>query len=65
MNNRSIFFAYVSVFYFPCKLMVVGVNGADGVSVLRQSVAYKQGLENVLIQSQHMVENIAMELEQL
>ena len=45
--------------------MVVGVNGADGVFVLRKSVASKQGLENVLIQSQPMVGNIAMELEQL
>ena len=44
-----------------CKLMVAGVNGASGVSVLRQSVGYKQGLENVLIQSQHMVERNAME----
>lgn len=46
-----------------CKLMVAGVNGAYGVSVLRQSVVYKQGLENVTIQSQHMVERNAMEPE--
>ena len=45
--------------------MVAGVNGAYGVTVLRQSVVYKQGLENVLIQSQHMVERNAMEPEQL
>ena len=45
--------------------MVAGVNGAYGVSVRRQSVVYKQGLENVLIQSQHMVERNAMEPEQL
>ena len=45
--------------------MVVGVNGAHGVSVLRQSVAYKQGLENVQIQNQQMVGNIAMEPEYL
>ena len=45
--------------------MVVGVNGADGVSVLRQLVAYKQGLENVWIQSQHMVGIIAMDPEPL
>ena len=48
-----------------CKLMVAGVNGAYGVSVLRQSVGYKQGLENVLIQSQHLVERNAVEAEQL
>ena len=47
------------------KLMVAGVNGAYGVSVLRQSMVYKEGLENVLIQSQHMVERNAMEPEQL
>ena len=46
------------------KLTVVGVNGANGVSVLRQSVAFKQGQENVLIQNQHMVGNTAMEPEQ-
>ena len=45
--------------------MVAGVNGAYGVSVRRQSVVYKQGLGNVLIQSQHMVERNAMEPEQL
>ena len=45
--------------------MVAGANGANGVSVLRQSVAYKQGSENVLTQSQHMVEWNAMEPEQL
>ena len=45
--------------------MVAGVNGASGVSVLRQSVVYKQGLENAVIQSQHMVEIIVMEPEQL
>ena len=45
--------------------MVAGVTGAYGVSVLRQSVEYKQGLENVLIQSQHMVERNAVEAEQL
>ena len=48
-----------------CKLMVAGVSGAFGVSVLRQSVVYKQGLENVIIQNQHMVERNAMEPEQL
>jgi len=45
-------------------LMVTGANGASGVSVLRPSVAYKQEQENVLIQSQHMVERNAMEPEQ-
>ena len=45
--------------------MVAGVNGASGVSVLRQSVGYKQGLENVPIQSQRMVERNAVEAEQL
>ena len=45
--------------------MVAGANGAYGVPVLRQSVGYKQGLENVLIQSQRMVERNAMEAEQL
>ena len=45
--------------------MVAGANGAYGVSVLRTSVAYKQGLENVLIQSQHMVERNAVEAEHL
>ena len=44
--------------------MVAGTNGAYGVSVLRMSVEYKQGLENVLIQSQRMVERIAEEAEQ-
>jgi len=39
---------------------VAGPNGASGVSVLRQSVAYKQGSENVLTQNQHMVERNAM-----
>ena len=47
------------------QLMVAGANGANGVSVLRQSVAYKQGQENVLVQSQHVVERPAMEPEQL
>ena len=45
--------------------MVAGANGAYGVFVLRQSVGYKQGLENVLIQSQHLVERNAMVSEQL
>jgi len=45
--------------------MVAGANGASGVSVLGQSVAYKQGLENVLTQSQNMVGRNAMEPEQL
>ena len=45
--------------------MVAGANGAYGVFVLRQSVGYKQGLENVLIQSQRMAERNAMEAEQL
>ena len=44
--------------------MVAGTNGAYGVSVVRMSVEYKQGLENVLIQSQRMVERIAEEAEQ-
>ena len=44
--------------------MEAGANGANGVSALRQSMAYKQGLENVLIQNQHMVERNAMEPEQ-
>ena len=44
--------------------MVAGANGTNGVSVLRQWVVYKQGLENVLIQSQHMVARNAMEPEQ-
>ena len=44
--------------------MAVGANGAYGVSVLRQSVAFKQGHENVLIQNQHLVGNTAMEPEQ-
>lgn len=43
--------------------MVIGTNGAYGVAVLKQSVAYKQGLENALIQSQHMVGNNVMEPE--
>ena len=54
----------IFVLYFQYKLMVVGVNGANGVSVLRKSVAFKQGHENVLIQNQHMVGNTAMEPEQ-
>ena len=41
------------------------MNGAHGLSVLRQSVAYKQGLENVPIQNQHMVGNSAVEPEYL
>ncbi|KAJ7388610.1 Hemicentin-1 [Desmophyllum pertusum] len=41
--------------------MVIGANGTYGVSVLRQSVVYKQGRENALIQSQHMVENACNE----
>jgi len=45
--------------------MVAGANGANGVSALGKSVAYKQGQENVLIQSQLMVERNAMEPEQL
>ena len=45
--------------------MVAGANGASGVSVLRQSVAYKQEQENVLDHIQHMVERTAMEPEQL
>ena len=45
--------------------MVAGANGAYGVFVLRQSVGYKQGLENVLIQSQRMAERNAMVAEQL
>ena len=45
--------------------MVAGVNGAYGVSVRRQSVVYKQGLENVIIQSQHVVERNVLEPEQL
>jgi len=45
--------------------MVAGANGASGVSALRQSVVYKREQENVLIQSQHMVERYAMEPEQL
>ena len=45
--------------------MVAGANGAYGVSVLRTSVAYKQGLENVLIQSQRLVERNAVEAEHL
>jgi len=48
-----------------CQLMEAGSNGANGVSVLRKSVAYKQGQENVLIQSQLMVERNAVEPEQL
>jgi len=44
--------------------MEAGANGANGVSVLRKSMAYKQGQENVLIQSQLMVERNAMEPEQ-
>ena len=47
------------------QLMVAGANGANGVSALGKSVAYKQGQENVLIQSQLMVERNAMEPEQL
>ena len=43
--------------------MVIGTNGAYGVSVLKQRVAYKQGLENALILSQHMVGNNVMETE--
>ena len=43
--------------------MVIGTNGAYGVAVLKQSVAYKQGLENALIQSQHMVGNNVLEPE--
>ena len=54
----------IFLLYFQCKLTVAGVNGANGVSVLRQSVAYKQGYESVLIQNQHMVGNTAMEPEQ-
>jgi len=44
--------------------MEAGANGAHGVSALRNSVAYKQGQENVLIQSQLMVDRNAMEPEQ-
>jgi len=43
--------------------MEAGANGANGVSVLRKSVAYKQGQENVLIQNQLMVERYAMDPE--
>ena len=44
--------------------MVIGTNGAHGVSVLKQCMAYKQGPENALIQSQHMVGNyVIMEPE--
>jgi len=44
--------------------MEAGANGANGVSVLRKSVAYKQGHENVLIQNQLMVERDAMDPQQ-
>ena len=44
--------------------MEAGANGANGVSVLRQSVAYKQGEGNVLIQSQDLVERNALDPEQ-
>ena len=47
-----------------CQLMEAGANGANGVTAQRQSVAYKQGVESALIQSQHMVEINAMETEQ-
>jgi len=47
-----------------CQLMEAGANGANGVSVLRKSVAYKLGKENALIQSQLMVERNAKEREQ-
>jgi len=46
------------------QLMVAGARGTIGVSVLRQSVAYKQEQENVVSQSQHMVERNAVEPEQ-
>ena len=45
--------------------MAAGANGAYGVPVLRKSMGYKQGLENVLILSQSMVERNAKEAEQL
>jgi len=44
--------------------MEAGANGANGVSVLRKSVAYKQGQETVLIQNQLMVERYATDPEQ-
>ena len=45
--------------------MVVGANGTPGVCVLKRSMVYKQGLESAPIQNQRLVENIAMEPEQL
>lgn len=45
--------------------MVVGANGTPGVCVLKRSMVYKQGLESVPIQNRRLVENIAMEPEQL
>ena len=45
--------------------MVVGMGGVPGVFALKQSVAYRLGLENVPIQNQHMAGNIVMGAEHL
>ena len=41
------------------------MGGVPGVFALKQSVAYRLGLENVPIQNQHMVGNIVMGAEHL
>ena len=43
--------------------MVVGVTGTNGAIVQKQSMAYKSGLENVIIQNQDMAVNLAVETE--
>ena len=47
------------------QLTVAGALGANGVYVVRISVAYKQGQETAQIQSPSMVENNALSPKQL
>ena len=63
-TEKSVNFV-VFCFFFPLKLMVVGVGGANGVFVVNQRMACKPGAETVSIRNQNMVVTAAMEPELL
>ena len=63
--KNSLISLQIYCLFLPCfyKFMVVGVTGANGAIVQRQSVAYKSGPENVIIQNQDMAVNVVVETE--